>query len=70
MVDERQAVREAGAVAADFVDFRAAGERTEGEFHCADCTYGIAVRGPLPVCPMCGGTSWEQSWWRPRRDRI
>ena len=70
MVDERQAVREAEAVAADFVDFLLAGERADGEFHCAECTYGIAVRGPLPHCPMCGGSAWERSWWRPPRDRI
>lgn len=30
-----------------------------GEYHCASCGYGIAVRSPLPLCPMCGGPDWD-----------
>ena len=69
MVDEREAVSDAD-IATGFVHFHSTGERAEGEFHCADCAYGIALRGALPICPMCGGTVWEHSSWRPRRDRV
>ena len=49
----------------DFVDFLAAGSRVKGEFHCAECGYGVTVYRTLPVCPMCGGAQWEQSAWSP-----
>ena len=49
----------------DFIAFYAAGARVVGEFCCSDCTYGIVSRGALPVCPMCHGSSWEESLWRP-----
>ncbi len=49
----------------DFVDFWSAGETAKGEFQCAGCGYGIAIHRVLPVCPMCGGESWEQGSWRP-----
>jgi rubrerythrin len=51
--------------AGDFVDFLAAGARVKGEFHCADCGYGVTVFRALPLCPMCGGDEWEQSAWSP-----
>ena len=41
-----------------FVD---AGTEAAGEYHCADCGYGVTVRRLLPVCPMCRGRSWEDS---------
>jgi rubrerythrin len=50
---------------ADFVQFVAAGQQVKGEFHCADCGYGVTVYRELPVCPMCGNDSWEQSAWSP-----
>ncbi len=34
--------------------------QSRDEFHCSSCGYGIAVRGKLPLCPMCGGSDWEQ----------
>ena len=37
----------------------------KGEFHCAECGYGVTVYRTLPVCPMCGGGEWEQSAWSP-----
>ena len=37
----------------------------KGEFHCAECGYGVTVYRALPVCPMCGGGEWEQSAWSP-----
>ena len=37
----------------------AAGRRTEGEFRCAECGYGVVVRTTLPECPMCRGLLWE-----------
>lgn len=40
--------------------FGAAGSAAEGEYVCADCGYGIAVRRDLPSCPMCGGGVWER----------
>jgi len=52
-------------IAGDFVDFHAAGAHVKGEFHCAECGYGVTVYRTLPVCPMCGGAQWEQSAWSP-----
>jgi rubrerythrin len=49
----------------DHVEFVAAGQHAKGEFHCADCGYGVTVFRELPRCPMCGGESWEQSTWSP-----
>ena len=39
--------------------------RVVGEFCCSDCGYGIVSRGALPICPMCRGSRWEESLWRP-----
>lgn len=53
-------------VAADeFVEFFAAGQSVKGEYHCSDCGYGVTIVRALPLCPMCGGASWEQSPWSP-----
>ena len=49
----------------DFVVFYATGARIVGEFRCSDCGYGVVCRNALPVCPMCRGSSWERSPWRP-----
>jgi rubrerythrin len=49
----------------EFVEFWPAGESVKGEFHCAECGYGVTVYRALPQCPMCGGTSWEQTSWSP-----
>jgi rubredoxin len=49
----------------DYVEFWRAGQVVKGEFHCAECGYGIAIVRALPLCPMCGGTSWEQMPWSP-----
>jgi hypothetical protein len=53
----------------DYVEFWAAGQPVKGEFHCADCGYGVTIVRKLPLCPMCGGTSWEQSPWSPFKRR-
>lgn len=29
------------------------------EYRCSGCGYGAILRPALPVCPMCGGVSWE-----------
>jgi rubredoxin len=59
-------VQRVGPVPTDgFVEFRTAGEAAKGEFHCAECSYGVTVHRALPTCPMCGGTSWEQTAWSP-----
>ena len=34
-------------------------------FHCSSCGYGVTIVRALPICPMCGGSSWEQSTWSP-----
>jgi hypothetical protein len=49
----------------DFVPFRETGDDAKGSFRCADCAYGVVVTAGLPVCPMCGGTVWEESAWSP-----
>jgi rubrerythrin len=38
-----------------------AGAEVVGEYRCATCGYGVAVRRALPACPMCGGVTWEPS---------
>jgi rubrerythrin len=49
----------------EFVDFFATGQAVKGEFHCAECGYGVAIHRELPACPMCGGETWEQAPWSP-----
>lgn len=49
----------------EFVEFFAAGQSVKGEYHCSDCGYGVTIVRTLPLCPMCGGASWEQSAWSP-----
>jgi hypothetical protein len=49
----------------DVVEFVAAGQQAKGEFHCAECGYGVTVYRQLPRCPMCGNQSWEQAAWTP-----
>lgn len=47
------------------VEFYEAGQHAKGEFHCAECGYGVTIFRELPRCPMCGCESWEQSTWSP-----
>jgi rubrerythrin len=49
----------------DYVEFWLAGQSVKGEFHCAECGYGVTIVRALPLCPMCGGQSWEQADWSP-----
>ncbi|HLM34359.1 MAG TPA: hypothetical protein VK278_01150 [Gaiellaceae bacterium] len=42
-----------------------AGTHATGQFHCADCGYGVTIHTQLPQCPMCGGDSWEEAAWSP-----
>jgi rubrerythrin len=49
----------------DFIEFWPTGVHVKGEFHCAECGYGVTIHRDLPVCPMCGGESWEQTSWHP-----
>jgi rubrerythrin len=69
VVEEGVSMQELGAAghepAGDFVDFLLTGAHVKGEFHCAECGYGVTVYRALPVCPMCGGNEWEQSAWSP-----
>ena len=48
-----------------YVEFFATGDHAVGEFHCGECGYGVIVSRELPRCPMCSGTTWEQSAWSP-----
>jgi rubrerythrin len=61
-------MRETGAPrtkADDYVEFWPAGKTVKGEFHCSECGYGVTIVRALPVCPMCGGSFWEQTSWSP-----
>ncbi len=49
----------------EFVEFFPTGQPVKGEYHCSECGYGVTIVRALPLCPMCGGTSWEQSAWSP-----
>jgi rubrerythrin len=48
-----------------FVQFWSTGQAVKGEFHCAECGYGVTVYRELPRCPMCSGDAWEQAPWSP-----
>jgi rubrerythrin len=54
-----------GVAIDEYVEFRVAGENVKGEFHCSECGYGVAIVRALPLCPMCGGKSWEPAAWSP-----
>jgi rubrerythrin len=56
---------EAGSFDGHFVELFEAGLAAKGQFHCAECGYGVTVQSRLPVCPMCAGSTWEQSPWSP-----
>ena len=43
----------------------AAGVRAKGEYWCSACGYGVTIYRKLPLCPMCGAGSWEQTDWSP-----
>jgi hypothetical protein len=49
----------------EYVEFWSTGQPVKGEFHCSECGYGVTIVRELPLCPMCGGTAWEQSPWSP-----
>ena len=65
MVQGAQVIKGVELVSDGYVPFWASGESGTGEYHCSECGYGVTVRRELPVCPMCGGTTWEQTAWRP-----
>jgi hypothetical protein len=48
-----------------YVEFWSTGDAAKGEYHCAECSYGVTVYRELPRCPMCGGEIWEQAPWSP-----
>jgi rubrerythrin len=49
----------------DYIGFVAAGSRATGQYRCSECGYGITIHATLPVCPMCTGTTWEETTWSP-----
>jgi rubrerythrin len=64
-MDEAERVADEALEDPGYVELTAAGDAAVGEFRCAECGYGAIVHGRLPVCPMCGGKSWEPSPWSP-----
>jgi rubredoxin len=60
-----EGIQTSKAAGDEYVEFWAAGDVVKGEFHCSDCGYGVTIVRALPVCPMCGGTAWEQFPWSP-----
>jgi rubrerythrin len=63
MLDQARHV--SGTAEGDYVEFLLTGTSAAGEYHCADCGYGVTVHGALPQCPMCSGTTWEPHPWSP-----
>jgi rubrerythrin len=53
--------REEAVAGAGAPVFLTAGAAGRGEYHCAECGYGIVTSRLLPVCPMCGSRVWEPS---------
>jgi rubrerythrin len=45
--------------------FFRAGWSATGQYRCVECDYGVMVRTQLPVCPICGGRTWEATSWSP-----
>ncbi|HEX3805599.1 MAG TPA: hypothetical protein VHV52_02360 [Gaiellaceae bacterium] len=41
------------------------GATAAGAYHCSSCGYGVTVQSTLPLCPMCGGKTWEAAGWGP-----
>ena len=62
---DQELLLEESAGPAEHGRFWTAGASAKGEFHCAECSYGVIVTRELPTCPMCGGTAWEQATWSP-----
>ena len=60
-----QDLRASDDLVEEYVPFYVAGSPAKGEYHCAECGYGVTVYRELPVCPMCSCGSWEQSGWSP-----
>jgi rubredoxin len=60
-----QGIETSGGTTGDYVEFWVSGQTVKGEFHCSGCGYGVTVVRTLPLCPMCGGSSWEQFPWSP-----
>jgi hypothetical protein len=65
-LESKVAARETG----DDPGFLLAGTDATGDFHCAECGYGITVRSLLPQCPMCRGLQWEDLFTSPHRTRL
>lgn len=49
----------------EHLEIHPSGSHAAGDFRCASCGYGIVFRGPLPHCPICRGSAWQESAWRP-----
>jgi len=39
--------------------------RRRRDLTCAGCGYGVVVTHEPERCPLCGGTDWDFSPWRP-----
>jgi len=62
-VNEEAGVGTQVRAAADngFLPFLLAGEPAAGDFRCSGCGYGVSIDRILPLCPMCGGSSWQET---------
>jgi len=63
--EEAGAEADLGRAEDEFVAFLVAGEPAVGEFRCSECGYGVSISRSLPICPMCGGVTWEHGPWSP-----
>ena len=43
----------------------ASGRPVRSDYRCAGCGYGVVAAELPPVCPMCGGSTWDHTEWRP-----
>ena len=59
------AARIKGTEVGSSVPLYASGTRVKGEFHCAECGYGVAIHDRLPSCPMCRCEQWKAATWSP-----
>ena len=49
----------------EYVPFAQTGDGAAGAYHCSGCGYGVTISTTLPLCPMCGGVTWEPAVWTP-----
>jgi hypothetical protein len=59
-VSRRRVIRVRAVALSDRAEHAVSGAAAErAELRCAGCGYGIVVSGPVPLCPMCRTSDWE-----------